>query len=256
MWSWPTLVKAATSKSQAPTRSCTSACEAVSMPAHLTPASAMRRRHSSPCGASVVVCPLVLSVSAPPTGKTTGLIAPARNEWPSELIPFTARKRSRGFTWRESYALPPTSTSPLPSSTAPGTPRARSSSLISGSQHNRGVIAEIGGHRFDWGSRTYVMGIVNVTPDSFSGDGLGHDVEAAVGQGLRMVAEGAVMLDVGGESTRPGHIPVSAAEEIARTEEVVQRLARESHVPVSIDSYKLEVAVAAVAAGATVIHDG
>jgi dihydropteroate synthase len=117
------------------------------------------------------------------------------------------------------------------------------------------VIAEIGGHRFDWGSRTYVMGIVNVTPDSFSGDGLGNDREAAVAQGLRMVGEGAVMLDVGGESTRPGHVPVGAADEIARTEEVVRRLSKESRVPVSIDTYKLEVAVAAVAAGATIIND-
>jgi dihydropteroate synthase len=117
------------------------------------------------------------------------------------------------------------------------------------------VIAEIGGHRFDWGSRTYVMGIINVTPDSFSGDGIGSDREAAVVQGLRMVSEGAEMLDVGGESTRPGHIPVATTEEIARTEEVVARLSRESHVPVSIDTYKLEVAESAVAAGATIIND-
>jgi dihydropteroate synthase len=120
---------------------------------------------------------------------------------------------------------------------------------------NRWVIAEIGGHRFDWGSRTYVMGIVNVTPDSFSGDGLGDDRDAAVTQGLRMAAEGADFLDVGGESTRPGHVPVSAAEEIARTEEVVRRLSMQASVPVSIDTYKLEVAEAAVAAGATIIND-
>ncbi len=120
---------------------------------------------------------------------------------------------------------------------------------------NRGVIADIGGHRFDWGGRTYVMGIVNVTPDSFSGDGLGDDRSAAVAQGLRMVAEGADMLDVGGESTRPGHVPVAAAEEIERTLEVVRRLAQESGVPVSIDTYKFEVAEAAVAAGATMVND-
>jgi len=117
------------------------------------------------------------------------------------------------------------------------------------------VIAEIGGHRFDWGSRTYVMGIVNVTPDSFSGDGLGSDVEAAVAQGLRMVEEGADMLDVGGESTRPGHVPISIADEIGRTREVVARLAREAGVPVSIDSYKREVAEAALAVGATILND-
>jgi dihydropteroate synthase len=117
------------------------------------------------------------------------------------------------------------------------------------------VIADIGGRRFEWGSRTYVMGIVNVTPDSFSGDGLGADREAAVTQGLRMVREGADFLDVGGESTRPGHVPISAAEEISRTEGVVRELTHESGVPVSIDTYKLEVAEAAVAAGATILND-
>ena len=117
------------------------------------------------------------------------------------------------------------------------------------------MIAEIGGRRFEWGSRTYVMGIVNVTPDSFSGDGLGDDRDAAVAQGLRMVEEGADLLDVGGESTRPGHVAISAADETVRTEEVVRRLSRESRVPVSIDTYKLEVAEAAVAAGATIVND-
>lgn len=117
------------------------------------------------------------------------------------------------------------------------------------------MIADIGGHHFEWGSRTYLMGIINVTPDSFSGDGLGSDVDRAVSQGLRMVREGADMLDVGGESTRPGHLPVSVVQEIARTEEVVARLAREAGVPISIDTYKLEVAEAAVAAGATMLND-
>jgi dihydropteroate synthase len=117
------------------------------------------------------------------------------------------------------------------------------------------VITEIGGHRFDWGSRTYVMGIVNVTPDSFSGDGLGSDQEAAIAQGLRMVTEGADMLDVGGESTRPGHVPISTSEEVARTQAVVRKLARESGVPVSIDTYKVHVAEAAVEAGASILND-
>ena len=117
------------------------------------------------------------------------------------------------------------------------------------------MIAEIGGKRFDWGSRTYVMGVINVTPDSFSRDGVGTDADAAVAQGTRMVEEGADLLDVGGESTRPGHVPVSVAEEISRTESVVRRLARESRVPVSIDTYKHEVAELAVAAGATILND-
>jgi dihydropteroate synthase len=117
------------------------------------------------------------------------------------------------------------------------------------------VIAEIGGRRFEWGSRTYVMGIVNVTPDSFSDDGLGADHDAAVEQGLRMVSEGADMIDVGGESTRPGHQTITAAEEVGRIEGVVRRLAREAGVPVSIDTYKVEVAEAAVAAGARILND-
>lgn len=117
------------------------------------------------------------------------------------------------------------------------------------------MIADIGGRRFEWGSRTYVMGIINVTPDSFSGDGTGGDEERAVSQGVRMLSEGADMLDVGGESTRPGHRPITAAVEIARTREVVARLVRETDVPVSIDTYKLDVAEAAVAAGATMLND-
>ncbi|MHB8589057.1 MAG: dihydropteroate synthase [Candidatus Dormibacteraceae bacterium] len=117
------------------------------------------------------------------------------------------------------------------------------------------MIADIGGRRFEWGSRTYVMGIINVTPDSFSGDGLGGDEERAVSQGVRMVREGADLLDVGGESTRPGHQPISTEEEIARTERVVARLVRETEVPISIDTYKLEVAEVAVAAGATMLND-
>ena len=114
--------------------------------------------------------------------------------------------------------------------------------------------AEIAGKRFDWGTRTYVMGIVNVSPDSFSGDGL-DSAEAAVAQGMAMVGEGADMLDVGGQSTRPGHEPISVAEEINRTERVVERLAKSSAVPVSIDTYKLDVAEAAVDAGATIVND-
>jgi dihydropteroate synthase len=112
----------------------------------------------------------------------------------------------------------------------------------------------LGGREFSWGSRVYLMGIVNVTPDSFSGDGV-PDPGAAVEQGLRMVAEGADMLDVGGESTRPGHQPVTAEVELGRVLPVVERLARESGVPVSIDTWKLSVAEAAVAAGATIIND-
>lgn len=108
---------------------------------------------------------------------------------------------------------------------------------------------------FEWGSRTYVMGIINVTPDSFSLDGLGYDVEAAVEQASRFVAEGADILDVGGESTRPGHKPVPLDEELRRVLPVVEALAREFSVPISIDTYKAEVARRAVAAGATMVND-
>lgn len=103
--------------------------------------------------------------------------------------------------------------------------------------------------------RPLLMGIVNVTPDSFSGDGLGADREAAVAQGMRMRMQGADFLDVGGESTRPGHVPITTAEEISRTEAVVRDLAGKSDVPVSIDTYKVDVAEAAVAAGATILND-
>jgi len=113
----------------------------------------------------------------------------------------------------------------------------------------------IGGRRFVWGQRTYVMGIVNVTPDSFSGDGLAYDVDAAVAQAVRMVQEGADIIDVGGESTRPGFQPIPAEEEIRRTVPVIERLVREVEVPISIDTSKAEVAWAALAAGAHLLND-
>lgn len=115
--------------------------------------------------------------------------------------------------------------------------------------------ATIGGTRFAWGSRVYVMGIVNVTPDSFSGDGLAGRPEAAIAQGLAMVSQGADILDVGGESTRPGHAPVSAGEELERVVPVVAGLAARAAVPISIDTTKPEVAVAALDAGATLVND-
>ncbi len=111
-----------------------------------------------------------------------------------------------------------------------------------------------GDTEFRWGERTYVMGIINVSPESFSGDGVA-DADAAVAQAKRFVKEGADILDVGGESTRPGSSPVSADEEIARVVPVIERLAAEVAVPVSIDSYKFEVAVKALDAGAAIVND-
>ena len=103
--------------------------------------------------------------------------------------------------------------------------------------------------------RPLVMGIVNVTPDSFSDGGRHAAVDAAVTHGLRLVAEGADLLDVGGESTRPFSTPVNTAEEIRRTAEVVRRLVRESGVPVSIDTSKAAVAEHALECGAEIIND-
>ncbi|MDB4968357.1 MAG: dihydropteroate synthase [Myxococcales bacterium] len=105
---------------------------------------------------------------------------------------------------------------------------------------------------FDW-SRTYVMGVVNVTPDSFSDGGACFDEVSAVARGRRLFAEGADLVDVGGESTRPGAEPVSASEEAARVVPVVRALAELGAV--SIDTYKAEVAALALAAGAEVVND-
>ncbi len=103
--------------------------------------------------------------------------------------------------------------------------------------------------------RPLVMGIVNVTPDSFSDGGRHAGAEAAVAHGLRLVADGVDMLDVGGESTRPFSEPVAADEEWRRVGEVVRRLAVEAGVPVSIDTSKAVVAARAVEAGAEIIND-
>lgn len=100
-----------------------------------------------------------------------------------------------------------------------------------------------------------VAGILNVTPDSFSDGGLYADLDAAVAHGLRLVAEGADMLDVGGESTRPGATPVSLDEEIDRVVKVIAALAERTPVPISVDTFKPEVMRAAVAAGAGMIND-
>ena len=103
--------------------------------------------------------------------------------------------------------------------------------------------------------RPQVMGIVNVTPDSFSDGGEHAEVEAAVAHGLRLAAEGADLLDVGGESTRPGAAAVTLEEEIARVVPVIERLVRETSLPVSVDTGKPAVMRAAVAAGAGMIND-
>jgi dihydropteroate synthase len=117
----------------------------------------------------------------------------------------------------------------------------------------------LGNYRFEWGSRTYVMGILNITPDSFSGDGVlerQDHVQAALEQARAFLIAGADILDVGGESTRPGSTPLPASEETARVIPVIEKLAAEfPGVVISIDTYKAEVAEQAFRAGARMLND-
>ena len=107
---------------------------------------------------------------------------------------------------------------------------------------------------FYWGKQTYVMGVVNVSPDSFSGDGLA-DAEEAVARAERLAFEGADIIDIGGESTRPASTPISTDEELRRVIPVVEKIAQQISVPLSVDTYKLEVARQALNAGADMIND-
>ena len=132
----------------------------------------------------------------------------------------------------------------------------------------------INNHTLAWGARTYIMGILNITPDSFSGDGLiatipqkteddrimekgigEKEIEFALQMARRFVGEGADMLDVGGESTRPGAQSVSLDEELGRVLPVIKILASQTNVPISIDTYKADVAEAALQAGAQLVND-
>ena len=106
-----------------------------------------------------------------------------------------------------------------------------------------------------WGQRTYVMGIINLTPDSFSSDGLGSNVSAAVEQALRFEAEGADFIDVGAESTRPGHESITAEEELERLMPALEAIVSRVNLPISVDTGKAVVARNAVAAGAAIIND-
>ena len=111
-----------------------------------------------------------------------------------------------------------------------------------------------------WGDKTYVMGILNTTPDSFSGDGTGLDVRHAVEKGIKFVEEGADILDVGGMSTRPSSMygtvdVVSEEEEICRILPVVRLLVSEVDVPISIDTYRSSVATVALSEVATIVND-
>ncbi len=122
-------------------------------------------------------------------------------------------------------------------------------------QRNAPTLSVAGGGPLVWSRRTYVMGIINLAPDSFSGDGLAGDVNAAVEQAQRMEADGADMLDVGAESTRPGSTPVSASAEADRLLPALEAICRAVQIPISVDTYKAPVARRAIAAGASLIND-
>ena len=114
---------------------------------------------------------------------------------------------------------------------------------------------KIGNKVFDTENHTYVMGILNVTPDSFSDGGKWNDYDQAMGHVEKMIKEGADIIDIGGESTRPGHIQISAEEECERTAPVVEAVKKNFEIPVSIDTYKSYVAEAALKAGADLVND-
>ena len=114
---------------------------------------------------------------------------------------------------------------------------------------------KIGTRDFDTANHTYVMGILNVTPDSFSDGGKFNQIDAALAHAEQMLEEGADILDVGGESTRPGHQQITEEEEIGRIVPVIRELKARFDVPVSIDTYKANVSEAALEAGADLIND-
>ena len=113
----------------------------------------------------------------------------------------------------------------------------------------------IGTHEFDVKNQTYIMGILNVTPDSFSDGGKYHGVDAALKRAEQMKREGAAILDIGGESTRPGFTPVSEEEEMERILPVIEAVKHNIDIPVSVDTYKSAVAESAILAGADLIND-
>jgi dihydropteroate synthase len=126
---------------------------------------------------------------------------------------------------------------------------------LSAFDHRLTTELRCGAQRIPVGERTLVMGIINATPDSFSGDGLAGDMGAMIARGEQMAAEGADIIDIGGESTRPGSEPVDAPAEIKRVLPVIEGLRKRVTIPISIDTYKADVARAALDAGASIIND-
>lgn len=113
----------------------------------------------------------------------------------------------------------------------------------------------IGNRDFDTDNKCYIMGILNVTPDSFSDGGRFNDMDSALFHAERMIEDGADIIDIGGESTRPGHHVITDREEIARVTPVIEAVKRNFDIPVSLDTYKGNVAEAGLAAGADMIND-
>lgn len=112
-----------------------------------------------------------------------------------------------------------------------------------------------GKFEFDLNSRTYIMGILNVTPDSFSDGGKFYETNKAIEQGIKIAEEGADFIDIGGESTRPGSESISADEEIKRVVPIIEALSKKISIPISIDTYKASVAEKALQAGAVIVND-
>lgn len=107
----------------------------------------------------------------------------------------------------------------------------------------------------DFGNRTLIMGILNVTPDSFSDGGKYNNLEAAIKQAERLISEGADIIDIGGESTRPGHTQISSEEEIKRVVPIIKKIKEKFNILISVDTYKYEVAKEALIAGADIVND-
>lgn len=114
---------------------------------------------------------------------------------------------------------------------------------------------KIGNRNFETDKHTYIMGILNVTPDSFSDGGKFNHLDAALAHTEQMMEEGADIIDIGGESTRPGHVQITEEEEIERTAPTIEIIKSEFDIPISIDTYKAKVAQAAVDAGADLVND-
>lgn len=122
------------------------------------------------------------------------------------------------------------------------------------------TILKSSNYQFCWGSKTYIMGILNVTPDSFSDGGEFQQASSAVAQAEKMISDGADLIDIGGQSTRPGAVQISLAEELSRVIPVITAIRQHNdssftHIPISVDTTRAEVAEAAIAAGADLIND-